>query len=201
MERYCRRYLQLVQICRGQPVINCCRSWEPPRLDLHTMATCSLLSRLHLCSGAAPSGEVPASQTLVVLHGLTSQAVPYVRFAQLLIDRLAELTGKPWAALLVDQRKHGGSRDLPGFEPPHTIQASAGDVLQLLRWALLKVNATGNEFMSTDKPCWGMFLGVQVAARQVPRLLHAWPSPGCLARLAGMSWGRSSRHSPWLGIQ
>lgn len=32
----------------------------------------------------------------------------------------------------MDQRNHGNSSRLPGFEPPHTLQSSAADIAHLL---------------------------------------------------------------------
>ena len=38
--------------------------------------------------------------------------------------------------VMVDQRNHGASSDVKGFHPPHSIQASAGDLLQLVQTKL-----------------------------------------------------------------
>lgn len=35
--------------------------------------------------------------------------------------------------LLLDLRNHGASSQLPGLHPPHSIEAAAGDVLQVMR--------------------------------------------------------------------
>ena len=35
--------------------------------------------------------------------------------------------------VMVDQRNHGASSEVCGFHPPHSIQASAGDLLSLVR--------------------------------------------------------------------
>jgi pimeloyl-ACP methyl ester carboxylesterase len=35
--------------------------------------------------------------------------------------------------VLVDQRNHGSSSLLPGLHPPHSIEASARDIVQLFR--------------------------------------------------------------------
>ncbi len=40
---------------------------------------------------------------------------------------------RPWRVLLVDQRNHGKSGHLPGFDPPHTLGASAADIAHLLQ--------------------------------------------------------------------
>ena len=36
----------------------------------------------------------------------------------------------------MDQRNHGKSGHLPGFDPPHTLEASAADIAALLRKVL-----------------------------------------------------------------
>ncbi len=38
--------------------------------------------------------------------------------------------------VMVDQRNHGASSEVKGFHPPHSIQASAGDLLQLVQTKL-----------------------------------------------------------------
>ena len=43
---------------------------------------------------------------------------------------------RPWKMVMVDQRNHGASSEVKGFHPPHSIQASAGDLLQLVRTKL-----------------------------------------------------------------
>ena len=42
----------------------------------------------------------------------------------------------PWRILLVDQRNHGKSGHLPGFDPPHTLASSAADIAELLHSVL-----------------------------------------------------------------
>ena len=34
--------------------------------------------------------------------------------------------------VMVDQRNHGASSEVRGFHPPHSIEASAGDLLRLM---------------------------------------------------------------------
>ena len=38
--------------------------------------------------------------------------------------------------VMVDQRNHGASSEVKGFHPPHSIQASAGDLLDLVQTKL-----------------------------------------------------------------
>ena len=38
--------------------------------------------------------------------------------------------------VMVDQRNHGASSDVQGFHPPHNIQSSAGDLLDLVQTKL-----------------------------------------------------------------
>ena len=43
------------------------------------------------------------------------------------------LSSRPWKMVMVDQRNHGASSEVRGFHPPHSIQASAGDLLSLVQ--------------------------------------------------------------------
>lgn len=38
--------------------------------------------------------------------------------------------------MLLDQRCHGASLGLPGLDPPHTVDAMAGDALATLLWGM-----------------------------------------------------------------
>ena len=38
-----------------------------------------------------------------------------------------------WRIILVDQRNHGHSAELEGFDPPHTLQAAAQDLHELIQ--------------------------------------------------------------------
>lgn len=72
---------------------------------------------------------------LLVLHGVYGQGRNWATIARRVV------TARPdWGVVLVDLREHGESH---GFEPPHTLDAAAGDVLNLAaflglrRWAML----------------------------------------------------------------
>ena len=45
-------------------------------------------------------------------------------------------SSRPWKMVMVDQRNHGASSEVRGFHPPHSIQASAGDLLSLVKTKL-----------------------------------------------------------------
>ena len=49
--------------------------------------------------------------------------------------------GRPWDVFLVDQRCHGRSTGLPGLNPPHTLAASAKDVINLMARQLGDIDA------------------------------------------------------------
>lgn len=67
--------------------------------------------------------EASATSVLRTLHGIYGRGRNWRRFAQRFVE---EHSG--WAAELVDLREHGRSR---GFEPPHTAEAAADDVVAL----------------------------------------------------------------------
>lgn len=46
---------------------------------------------------------------------------------------MACLTCRGWRIALVDQRNHGRSAEVAGFEPPHTMQAAAQDLMALVQ--------------------------------------------------------------------
>ena len=69
------------------------------------------------------SGARPALRWLFVLHGIYGRGRNWGSIARHLLARRSD-----WASLLVDLRLHGES---PAFAPPHTVEAAAGDVLDL----------------------------------------------------------------------
>lgn len=71
---------------------------------------------------AAPDRE--PERWLLVLHGIYGSGRNWSTIARRLTESRPE-----WGALLVDIRLHGGST---GFEPPHTLEASAADVDRLV---------------------------------------------------------------------
>lgn len=87
---------------------------------------------------SAPLSNQAAAQdpaVIVVLHGVTGSSGQLGPFTQQLIDAAAAAAGRPVDAILLNQRGHGGSRDLP-FLPPHNVDACVQDAVALLRWAL-----------------------------------------------------------------
>ncbi len=62
---------------------------------------------------------------LLVLHGIYGSGRNWGSIARQLVQERPE-----WGALLVDLRMHGGSQ---GFQPPHTLDATAADVEELVR--------------------------------------------------------------------
>ena len=42
-------------------------------------------------------------------------------------------TCRGWRIALVDQRNHGRSAEVAGFDPPHTMQAAAKDLMDLVQ--------------------------------------------------------------------
>lgn len=66
--------------------------------------------------------EGDAPPVLRLLHGIYGRGRNWRRFARRFVE-----TRPGWAAELVDLREHGASR---GFEPPHTVQATASDVVE-----------------------------------------------------------------------
>lgn len=86
---------------------------------------------------AALSGAAAAQDPayIAVLHGVTGSSGQLAPFTQRLIDAAATAAGRPIEAILLNQRGHGASRDLP-FPPPHSVDACTDDAVALLRWAL-----------------------------------------------------------------
>jgi esterase len=71
---------------------------------------------------AAPDRE--PERWLLVLHGIYGSGRNWSTISRRLTESRPE-----WGVLLVDLRLHGGST---GFEPPHTLESSAGDVDRLV---------------------------------------------------------------------
>lgn len=87
---------------------------------------------------SAPLSNQAAAQdpaVIVVLHGVTGSSGQLGPFTQQLIDAAAAAAGRPVDAILLNQRGHGGSRDLP-FLPPHNVDACVQDAVALLRHEL-----------------------------------------------------------------
>lgn len=69
------------------------------------------------------ASKSPPAKWLYLLHGIYGTGRNWGSLARRLVDDRTE-----WGVVLVDLRLHGGSMD---FEPPHTVQACAEDVLRL----------------------------------------------------------------------
>jgi esterase len=78
-------------------------------------------------------------RSIVFLHGILGSGANWRTFARHLV------TARPqWAALLVDLRLHGDSRD---FAPPHTLESAAADVVRTVDELGLPVRAVlGHSF-------------------------------------------------------
>lgn len=104
---------------------------------------------------SAPLDGAAAAQdpaVIAVLHGVTGSSGQLAPFAQQLIDAAAVAAGRPVEAVLINQRGHGGSRDLP-FLPPHTVDACTTDALALLRWVSRWLH-TGSPSSKGAAGCW-----------------------------------------------
>ena len=69
-------------------------------------------------AAAAAAAAVPPC-TLLVVHGLLGVGRNLRSLAAALVGQAAEQSGRPWRAILVDQRNHGGPRRA-------TLRAAAG---------------------------------------------------------------------------
>lgn len=65
---------------------------------------------------------------MVLLVRLPYMAAPFVTNVPCLHRHCIHLR-----LLLLDLRNHGASSQLPGLHPPHSVEAAAGDVLQVMR--------------------------------------------------------------------
>jgi len=79
----------------------------------------------HQIVTAPSSASPPPSRFLLVLHGILGSGPNWRTFAKQVVAARPD-----WGAVLVDLRLHGDS--LRGFEPPHTLEAAARDVLALI---------------------------------------------------------------------
>lgn len=71
----------------------------------------------------APDGH--PDRWMLVLHGIYGTGRNWGTIAKRLVEARPD-----WGAVLVDLRLHGGST---GFGPPHTVEAAAADVVELVR--------------------------------------------------------------------
>ncbi|KAF5827015.1 Alpha/Beta hydrolase protein, partial [Dunaliella salina] len=71
------------------------------------------------------AGQTPP--TAVLCHGILGSKRNMQTYARMIVDGFPS-----WQVLLVDLRCHGDSAS-QNFQPPHTVESSADDVLRLLR--------------------------------------------------------------------
>lgn len=88
-----------------------------------------------LASPGAESGPTPETRTICVVHGVLGTGRNLATFTRHLLSRAEEATGRPWQAVLLDQRCHGRSATIHSL-PPHTIATSAQDISRLFRHSL-----------------------------------------------------------------
>lgn len=105
----------------------------PATAGLHTEAAQIYSERL--ASPGAGSGPTADTGTICVVHGLLGVGRNLATLTRTLLARAEQQSGRPWQAVLLDQRCHGRSGHL-GLPPPHTLAASAEDILRLFRSGL-----------------------------------------------------------------
>lgn len=72
------------------------------------------------------------NHTAVILHGLLGQGRNWRSFGKTLAQDAQRKTGSAWRVFNLDLRCHGNSSQLPGFNPPHTMQECARDVVRFV---------------------------------------------------------------------
>jgi esterase len=81
----------------------------------------------------AASADAMPERWLLVLHGIYGSGRNWATIARRLVEERPD-----WGVILPDLRLHGAS---PGFHPPHTLAAAAGDVAALIESQGLNVSA------------------------------------------------------------
>jgi pimeloyl-ACP methyl ester carboxylesterase len=113
-------------------------------------------------------GESP-KKWMIMLHGILGMGANWRSFAQKLVKRAPE-----WGAILVDLRNHGGSR---GFAPPHTVEATAKDLL-------------GFEFDAVLGHSFGGKVALELAKlRALDAVFVVDSTPAPRKELIGTDWG------------
>jgi esterase len=79
------------------------------------------------------TGDGTPDRWIYVLHGIYGAGRNWASVMRRVVRARPE-----WGAVLVDLRQHGGSQ---GFDPPHTVQAAAGDLVALAGQAGLAPSA------------------------------------------------------------
>ena len=88
-----------------------------------------------LASPGAEAGPTPDTRTMCVVHGVLGTGRNLATFTRNLLRQAEEATGRPWQAVLLDQRCHGRSASVHS-RPPNTLLTSAQDISSLFRNAL-----------------------------------------------------------------
>ncbi|CAN5745972.1 alpha/beta fold hydrolase [soil metagenome] len=102
----------------------------------------------------------PPERWMLFLHGILGAGANWRTFAKQLI------TAEPsWGAVLVDLRLHGESQE--GFAPPHTVEAAARDVAELI--ALIEEKGAG-EVRGVLAHSFGGKVALELASQRDGRL-------------------------------
>lgn len=87
-----------------------------------------------------------------MLHGLLGQGRNWRTFAKALARDAPAVSGETWRVLTLDMRCHGESADIPGFDPPHTMESAARDIVHYVKHELgCAPSQPGN--VSSINPC------------------------------------------------
>ena len=122
----------------------------------------------------AAAGRIPQSW-LFILHGIYGSGRNWASLAKQLVQRRSD-----WGVVLVDLRAHGKSQ---GFEPPHTIAATAADLVQLTESIGYRPRAVlGHSF--------GGKVALAFGARRTVELDQTWviDAPPQPAEPNGLAW-------------
>lgn len=84
----------------------------------------------------AATSNVSRSFRAIILHGLMGSGRNWRNFSHQLGSAILQRNSRGsagWHMVLVDQRNHGRSAGLEGFDPPHDISSAAKDVANLVK--------------------------------------------------------------------
>ncbi|KAK9821307.1 hypothetical protein WJX81_006836 [Elliptochloris bilobata] len=150
------KVIELKMLHSGHEV--CCQSDDDRRRFERSLASHSKLRRL-LTAPAAQAHfgwaystdngavlayeEIPApglsekdADTCLLVHGLLGSGRNWRTFSRRLVAEAYASSGRRWRVILVDQRCHGASTALPGFHPPHNLEAAGCDLARLVAHSL-----------------------------------------------------------------
>lgn len=144
-------------------------------VSLHTEAAHIYSERI--ASAKAASGPTPDTGTICVVHGLLGVGRNLATLTRTLVAVAERQTGRPWQAVLLDQRCHGKSGQL-GLPPPHTLAASAEDILRLFR--------DGLEYADAPDVLVGHSLGGKVCLELTARMARLGNPPSQARGSAGV---------------